>query len=210
MGKTSQAIGKMSRREGVALSTSESVLKLMQRRPFAPGVHGNPKAGAGRRSRLSVYGMQLREKQKAKRLYGLMERQFRNYFAKATSMPGNSGENLARLLETRLDNVVFRLGLAKTRPQARQMVSHALFLVNGKKVNIASYKVRIDDQISVRANKMDKGVFSDLSDRLKHHTVPGWLHLDEATRVGKVVSLPEGEELKEVYDPKLIVEFYSR
>lgn len=202
----------MSRREGVALSTSDSVLKLMQKRPYAPGVHGNPKnsAAGGRRSRLSVYGQQLREKQKAKRLYGVMERQFRIYFKKATAMPGNSAENLGVLLETRLDNVVFRLGFAKTRPQARQMVTHSLFTVNGKKVNVPSYRVRVDDLVAVRDNKREKGVFIDLSERLKHHTVPGWLHLDEAVMNGKVVSLPEGEELKEVYDPKLIVEFYSR
>ncbi len=212
MGKTLKKIGKLSRREGVALSTSESVLKLMQRRPYSPGAHGNPKSASagGHRTRLSVYGQQLREKQKAKRLYGVMERQFRIYFAKATAMPGNSAENLGVLLETRLDNTVFRLGLAKTRPQARQMVTHGLFTVNGKKVNVPSFRVRVDDVVAVRDNKQQKGVFSDLSERMKHHTVPGWLHLDEPTMTGKVVSLPAGEDLKEVYDPKLIVEFYSR
>lgn len=209
MGKTLKKMGKMSRREGVALSASEGVLKLMQRRAYAPGMHGNPRGG-GRRARLSVYGQQLREKQKAKRLYGVMEKQFRNYFKKASAMPGNTAENLSQLLETRLDNAIFRLGLAKTRPQARQMVSHALFMVNGKKVDVPSYKVRIDDEITIRENKRQKGVFSDLDERLRNHTVPGWLHLDEATMTGKVVSLPEGEDLKEVYDPKLIVEFYSR
>lgn len=201
-------MGKMSRREGVALSTGEGVLKLMQRRPYAPGVHGNPKSG--RRTRLSVYGKQLREKQKAKRLYGIMEKQFRNYFKKASRMQGNSAENLSRLLELRLDNVVFRLGLAKTRPQARQMVSHSIFYVNGKKLNIPSYIVQVDDEITIRANKTEKGIFQDLDDRLKHHNVPGWLHLDSSTKAGKVVGLPEGEDLKEIYDSKLIVEFYSR
>jgi len=208
MGKTQNKMGKMSRREGVALSTSESILKLMQSRAYAPGMHGAPQLR--KRSRLSVYGKQLREKQKAKRLYGIMEKQFRNYFNKASLMKGNTAENLGRLLETRLDNTVFRLGLAKTRPQARQMVSHALFMVNGKKVDIPSYKVRIDDVIEIRENKKAKGVFSDLDERMKNHTVPGWLHLDLATKQGKVVSLPAGEDLKEVYDPKLIVEFYSR
>ena len=201
-------MGKMSRREGVALSTSDKVTKLMQRRAYSPGQHGNP-AGR-RRTRLSVYGMQLREKQKAKRLYGVMEKQFRNYFEKASRMPGDTTENLPQLLELRLDNAVYRLGLAKTRPQARQMVSHALFTVNGVKVNVASYKVRVDDVIAIRENKRKKGVFADLDDRLKNHTVPAWLHLDPATHEGKIVSLPVGEDLKEVYDPKLIVEFYSR
>ncbi len=206
-------MGKMSRREGVALSSSDKVTKLMQKRAYSPGQHGNPSAGnaaGGRMVRLSVYGKQLREKQKAKRLYGVMEKQFRNYFDKATRMAGDTTENFPRLLELRLDNVVYRLGLAKTRPQARQLVSHALFSVNGVKVNIPSYKVRVDDVVAIRENKRGKGIFNDLDDRLKNHTVPGWLHLDAATHEGKVVSLPSGEDLKEVYDPKLIVEFYSR
>ncbi len=197
-------MGKMSRREGVALSTSTSTLKVMQKRPYIPGVHG--KAGM-RPAKVSVFGTQLREKQKAKRLYGIMERQFRNYFTKATGMQGNTGENLGRLLEMRLDNAVFRLGFAKTRPQARQMVSHCMFLVNGEKVNIASYSVKVNDTIEIKANKKAKKVFSDLDERLKTHRVPGWLHREG--EVGKVVSLPMGDDLKEAYDPKLIIEFYS-
>jgi len=198
-------MGKMSRREGVALSNSASVLKVMQRRAYIPGVHG--KAG-GFASKQSVYGQQLREKQKAKRIYGILERQFRNYFKKAASMSGNTGEHLARLLETRLDNTVYRLGFAKTRPQARQMVSHAMFWVNGQKVNIPSYQVRIGDIIEVRPNKKGKKLFNDLSERLQTQTPLSWLHREEDTK-GKVVSLPQAEDLKEVYDPKLIVEFYS-
>ncbi len=198
-------MGKLSRREGVALSTSASVLKVMQRRPYVPGQHG--KAG-GFAPKLSVYGQQLREKQKAKRLYGIMERQFRNYFTKAASMSGNTGEHLARLLETRLDNAVYRLGFSKTRPQARQMVSHAMFMVNGVKVNIPSYQVKVGDIIEVRTNKKEKKLFSDLSDRLKTHSTASWLHREDDMR-GKIVNLPQGEDLKEAYDPKLIVEFYS-
>ena len=205
MGKTLKPLGKMSRREGVALSNGASVLKVMQRRAYVPGVHG--KAG-GFAPKLSVYGTQLREKQKAKRLYGIMERQFRNYFKKAASMSGNTGEHLARLLETRLDNTVYRLGFAKTRPQARQMVSHAMFFVNGETVNIPSYQVKIGDIIEVRPNKKAKKLFNDISDRMKNHTVTSWLHREEDTK-GKIVSMPQGEDLKEVYDPKLIVEFYS-
>ncbi len=205
MGKTLKPLGKMSRREGVALSNGASVIKVMQRRPYVPGVHG--KAG-GFAPKLSVYGLQLREKQKAKRLYGILERQFRNYFKQAASMTGNTGEQLARLLETRLDNTIYRLGFAKTRPQARQMVSHAMFLVNGIKVNIPSYQVKVGDIIEVRPNKKAKKLFNDLSDRLKNHTVTSWLHREEDTK-GKIVSVPQGEDLKEVYDPKLIVEFYS-
>lgn len=205
MGKTLKPLGKMSRREGVALSNGTSVLKVMQRRAYVPGVHG--KAG-GFAPKMSVYGLQLREKQKAKRLYGIMERQFRNYFKKAASMSGNTGEHLARLLETRLDNAIYRLGFAKTRPQARQMVSHAMFLVNGVKVNIPSYQVKVGDIIEVRSIKQSKKLFNDLSDRLKNHTVMSWLHREDDMK-GKIVSLPQGEDLKEVYDPKLIVEFYS-
>lgn len=207
MGRTIKTMGKMSRRDGVALSTSDSILKLMSRRAYAPGAHGSPTA---RPAKQSVFGTQLREKQKAKRLYGVMERQFRNYFTKATGMKGNSAENLSRLLETRLDNVVFRMGFAKTRPQARQMVSHALFAVNGQKVDIPSYQVRVDDVIAIRDNKKEKKVFVDLGERLKHHTVPSWLHRETDGTSGKMVSVPQGEDLKEVYDPKMIVEFYSR
>ncbi len=205
MGKNLQPLGKMSRREGIPLSTSSSIIKVMQKRPYAPGAHG--KANAGRPSRLSVYGMQLREKQKAKRLYGMMEKQFRNYFVKASRTEGNTGEALCRLLETRLDNTVFRLGFAKTRPQARQMVSHGMFLVNGVKVDVASYQVRTGEVIEIRANKAAKKVFEDLTDRMKTTTVPGWLHMEGGK--GKVVSVPAGEDLKEAFDPKLIVEFYS-
>lgn len=204
MGKNLRPLGKLSRREGVPLSTSTSVLKVMQRRPYSPGVHGSPTA---RPAKVSVYGQQLREKQKAKRLYGILEKQFRNYFTKAAAMEGNTGEHLSRLLETRLDNVVFRLGFAKTRPQARQMVSHCMFMVNGEMVNIPSYHVRVSDVVEIRSNKQTKKVFSDLVERLKTHKVPGWLHLEEMK--GKVVSAPAGEDLKEAFDPTLIVEFYS-
>ena len=196
--------GKMSRAEGVAISNSISVLKVMQRRPYRPGVHGKLN---DRPRKVSVYGQQLREKQKAKRIYGIMERQFRNYFKKAAAAPGNTGELLARSLEMRLDNTVFRLGFAKTRAQARQAVSHCMFLVNGEVLNIPSYQVRIGDTVEIRPNKAEKKLFSDLADRLKTHTAPGWLHREEMK--GKVVSLPSGEELKEAYDPTLIVEFYS-
>lgn len=206
MAKTQKKVGKMSRREGVALTNSTKVLKVMQKRAYAPGQHGSPN---GRPKRPTSYGLQLREKQKAKRIYGMLEKQFRNYFEKAVKMPGNSQENLARLLETRLDNVIYRLGFAKTRPQARQMASHALFTVNGVKVDVPSYHVRVDDVIALRDNKKDKKMFADLDERMKNHTLPGWLHSEDKFS-GKVVSLPEGEDLKEVYDPSLIIEFYSR
>ncbi len=205
MGKISTPLGKLSRREGVALSNSTSIIKVMQRRPYVPGVHG--KAG-GFAPKISVFGQQLREKQKAKRLYGLMEKQFRNYFTKAAAKDGNTGDNLAQFLEMRLDNVVFRMGFAKTRAQARQMVSHAMMSINGATNNIPSYQVKVGEVIEIRATKAKKKLFSDLSERLKTHTAPGWLFRESDIR-GKIVSLPQGDELVEVYDPKLIVEFYS-
>jgi small subunit ribosomal protein S4 len=181
MGKTLIPRGKMSRREGVPLSTSSSILKVMQKRPYAPGAHGSPNA---RPPKMSGYGTQLREKQKAKRLYGMLEKQFRNYFNKAVNMDGN------------------------TRPQGRQMVSHAMFMVNGQRVNIASYQVRVGDIIEVRQGKQAKKVFADLAERQKTQSVPGWLHREDLMK-GKVVSIPTGEDLKEAFDPTLIVEFYS-
>ncbi len=195
----------MSRREGVPLSASASIMKVMQKRAYAPGVHGK---ADGRAPKVSAYGVQLREKQKAKRLYGIMERQFRNYFVKAKKEQGNTGDHLSRQLEMRLDNVVFRMGFAKTRPQARQMVTHCMFDVNGQKVNIPSYQVRVGDIVEIRGIKKEKKLFIDLAERLKTHTPAGWLVREELGK-GKVVSVPAGEDLKEAFDPKLIVEFYS-
>ncbi|MBU0531786.1 MAG: 30S ribosomal protein S4 [Candidatus Uhrbacteria bacterium] len=203
MGKTLKATCKMCRREGVSLCGKEKC--AAKRRSFAPGQHGPT-----RRSRLSPYGIQLREKQKAKRFYNVMERQFRNYFTKATLQKGNTGETLVRFLEMRLDNVVYRLGFASTRRQARQMVNHALFEVNGQKVNIPSYQVRVGDEITIRESKKNKIIFEGLSEKIAKYTTPAWLHMDAATLSGKVTSVPEGEELKQPFDTKLIVEFYSR
>lgn len=203
MGKMKDTSCKLCRREGVSLCGREKC--AAKRRPFAPGVHG-----PGRRSRLSAYGQQLREKQKAKRLYGILERQFGNYFNKASRQSGNTGDLLVRLLEERLDNVIYRLGFASTRRQARQMVSHAFFEVNGQKVNVPSYQVRVGDEITVRESKANKKMFENISERLAKHEAPGWLHLDAAKLTGKMTSHPEGEDLKQIFDPKLIVEFYSR
>lgn len=197
----------MSRRHGVALH--DGVEKVLARRPFAPGVHGPKQAQA--RSRVSVYGLQLREKQKAKLMFGVRERQFQNYFDKAMNMEGDTGLSLVRLLETRLDNVVYRLGFASTRRQARQFVSHALFLVNGKPLNVPSYCVRIGDVISLKDTKKKKGMIADMLKRLEAARMPSWLMADAAAFSGKVLSMPTADELKqEVFDPKMIVEFYSR
>ncbi|MBU1348970.1 30S ribosomal protein S4 [Patescibacteria group bacterium] len=204
--RTLKVTCKMCRREGVSLCGREKC--ALKRRPYAPGVHGP--TGGKRRFRVTEYGNQLREKQKAKRLYAVNERQFSNYFKKALRMKGNSGENLVRLLELRLDNAVFRAGFAKSRPAARQAVSHAHISVNGKKVNIASYQVKPGDLIAIRETKRTKGVWKSLEEDIKTRQAPSWLATNAATMETKVTSVPDGEELKQPFDPKLIIEFYSR
>jgi small subunit ribosomal protein S4 len=194
---------KMCRREGVSLCGREKC--ALKRRPYPPGVHGP--TGNGRQTE---YGKQMREKQKAKRIYGVSEKQFRNYFKKALTMKGDSGENLVRLLETRLDNSVFRAGFVKSRPAARQAVSHAHVAVNGKRVDIASAQVKPGDLISIRETKRAKGPWKTLSEDLKTRLAPSWLSVDAKAIEAKVTSRPEGEELKQAFDPKLIIEFYSR
>ena len=154
--------------------------------------------------------MQLRQKQKAKRIYGLMEKQFSNYFAKAASRPGDTGVFLKQFLEMRFDNIVFRLGFAKSRAQARQLVGHGLFAVNGKSVDIPSYQLRAGDIVTIKGNKAGKGAFREIKDRLSKHQAPGWLSIDAATATGKVINRPTAEELEQSFDAKLIVEFYSR
>jgi len=176
------------------------------RRNYPPGMHGMKSATR----RLTGYGTQLREKQKAKRLYGLMETQFRNYFEKAKKEKGDTSENMVRHLEMRLDNVIYRLGFARSRSMARQMVSHGLFTVNDKKVNIPSYSVKPNDIIKINGTKSEKKIFESLKDKLKKQETPSWLMIDAAKLEGKVLSAPQGDELKQIFDPKLIVEFYSR
>jgi small subunit ribosomal protein S4 len=176
------------------------------KRNYPPGMHG----AKGATRRISGYGIQLREKQKAKRLYGVLETQFRNYFDKAKKLKGDTSELLVQLLEVRLDNVIYRLGYASSRSMARQMVSHGMFMVNGKKVNIPSYKVKTGDVITVRDNKANKKIFENIKERLKKHETPSWLSMDSDKLEGKVLSVPQGDELKQIFDPKLIVEFYSR
>lgn len=196
---------KFSRREGIPISDRAAHVKALARRPYAPGVHGP----TGNR-RTTEYAKQLREKQKAKRMYGLNERQFRNVFAQATAKLGNTGETLVKLLETRLDNTVYRAGFAKTRAAARQLVSHAHFNVNGKKVNIPSYRVRSGEMIAVRDNKRDKGSWKNVGEILDKHQTPSWLSREQGALVVKVTGAPSGEELKQPFDATLIVEFYSR
>ncbi|MDO8583777.1 MAG: 30S ribosomal protein S4 [bacterium] len=203
--KTLRVTAKQSRREGIQLSDRASHARALARRPYPPGVHGPTGS-----SRMTEYGKQLREKQKAKRLFGLSEKQFRNLFDQARKKKGNSGETLVQLLETRLDNVVYRAGFAKTRAAARQAVSHAHFNIDGGKVNIPSYRVRPGEVISLRENKRAKGNWKGIEEQLTKKEAPSWLALTPADYAVKVVSVPAGTELQQPFDPKLIVEFYSR
>jgi small subunit ribosomal protein S4 len=197
---------KICRREGVSLCGRDNC--ALKKRAYPPGAHG-PKQ-ARRRPRLSSYGIQLREKQKAKRLYNIVEKQFRRYFDEAARKKGDTSEVLVQLLESRLDNVVYRLGFAKTRRQARQIVSHGLVVVNEKRVDIPSFRVSVGDIIGIKESKKEKGVIKENSEGLAKVETPKWLSLDAAVMSGKVTSVPEGEDLRQVFDPTLIVEFYSR
>jgi len=200
---------KMARREGVDLGLKsparavDSKCKLEQK----PGQHG----AGGKRARLSDYAVQLREKQKVKRIYGLLERQFSNYYSKASQLKGNTGENLLRMLEGRLDNVVFRMGFAVTRAQARQLVSHKAIQVNGKKVNLPSYQVQPGDQISVveksRSQLRIKEAL-DLSEEMD--LTPSWVEVDAKQFAGTLKALPDRADLPSDINESLIIELYSK
>lgn len=200
---------KIERREGTQLQLkgerSFSPKSAVVRRPFPPGVHG-PTG----RIRLTPYGVQLREKQKVKRYYGLVEAQFRRYFDKAINQRGNTAVFLMTALEMRLDNVVYRLGFAASRRQARQMVNHGHFAVNGIPTNIPSYSVRVGDIVAVKENKRKSALYAALGERMQKKELPGWLTMNTAAFEGKVTGLPAAEELNQQFNPKLIIEFYSR
>ena len=178
----------------------------LNRRSYPPGQHG----GGKRRAHLTGYGEQLKEKQKAKRIYGLRERQFANYVKKAFRRKGNTAEALLESLERRLDNVIYRLGLAKSREAARQLVSHCHFLVNERSVNIPSYEVKPNQIISPREKSRNKKIFENLAVSLVKHETPVWLFLDANNLTGKVLGRPKTEDIQVNFDPKKIIEFYSR
>jgi small subunit ribosomal protein S4 len=179
----------------------------VSRRPYAPGMHG--KRGQYRR-KTSDYGLQLREKQKARRIYGLLEAQFRRYFADAERQSGVTGTNLLRMLESRLDNVVYRLGIGVSRNQARQMVLHGHVEVNGRKVNIPSYQVKPGDVVAVRDRSRRRPEFRELPQALEGRAVPDWLELDAARLTGRVRNAPTREAVDIPLREELIVEYYSR
>lgn len=160
--------------------------------------------------KVSEYGLQLREKQKAKFIYGVLEKPFRNYYAKAKQMEGMTGENLMRILESRLDNVIFRMGLARTRKEARQIVDHKHVLVNGKQVNIPSYLVKAGDTIEIKENKKGSQRYKDILEATGSNMVPEWLDVDAENLKGSVKELPAREAIDVPVDEMLIVELYSK
>jgi len=208
MARYTGASCKLCRREGQKLflkgERCYSNKCAIGRRPYAPGQHGAMK------KKLSEYGIQLREKQKAKRFYGIFESQFRKYFEMANRRKGITGENLLQLLESRLDNVVYRMGFGTTRAEARQLVTHGHFEVNGKRVNIPSYIVKAGDTIEV-AEKSKKSVrFREILDVTGSKVVPKWLEVDQENLRGKVVALPSREDIDLNIQEHLIVELYSK
>lgn len=175
------------------------------RRGTPPGMHG---AASGRRP--SNYSIQLREKQKARKMYGLLERQFRIYFERALTARKNTGDALLRLLELRLDNVVYRAGFAPSRDAARQIVGHGHVAVNGQRVDIPSYQVRANDRVAIHPSRTGRGHFRDLQKELTKHQPPAWLTVDSADLAATVQTEPDPQELHQSINPQLIVEFYSR
>jgi len=205
MAKSSVPKGKLVRKFGENIFGNPKYDSLLNKKPYTPGQHGPT-----RRRRLSNYGVQLREKQKIKAMYGVLERQFRNYFHKAEKMNGETGTNLLQLLECRLDNVVYRLGLASTRSQARQLVSQAHFLLNNRKCNYPSATVKPGDVIQVRARSKKMEIITEAMKRIKGDIALPWLELDKAKMTGSFLAVPERDEMALTVNEQLVVELYSK
>lgn len=209
MGRYTGPVCKLCRREKEKLflkgSKCTSSKCPVEKRAYVPGQHGQ-----NRRSRLSDYGIQLREKQKIKRIYGLFEKQFRNYYKKADKMAGITGNNLILLLESRLDNIVYRLGFAPSRNAARQLISHRHFNVNGRIVNIPSYLTSEGDLIEVRDKAKKMEVIHASMRRVKTENATPWLELDKANMLGKVIEIPEREQIPLEVKEHLVIELYSK
>jgi small subunit ribosomal protein S4 len=207
MARYTGPVCRLCRREGIKLyikgDKCYSDKCPVSKRAYAPGQHGQ-----NNRKKLSNYGIQLREKQKARRIYGILETQFRQYYEKADRKKGITGENLLRMLETRLDNVVFRLGFANSRPEARQLVRHGHFNVNGRKVDIPSYQIKVGDTVAVRESSRSSEKFKALAEVAR--TTPEWLSTDMEKLEGKVVAEPKREDIQIPVQETLIVELYSK
>ena len=208
MARTIQPDCRQCRREGckLFLKGERCTTKkcAMERRPVIPGQHGNSR----RRVAFSEYGTQLREKQKVKRMYGILENQMREYYETAERMKGVTRENMLSLIERRLDNVVYRMGIGASRKQCRQIVNHGHITVNGKRVDIASYRVKVGDVIAIKENKQDIDAFKSLKDT--KIVTPKWLEFDPATLSGKILALPKREDIDSDIKEQLIIEMYSR
>jgi small subunit ribosomal protein S4 len=208
MSRYTDANCKLCRREGQKLflkgERCYSSKCAIERRNYAPGQHGQA------RKKMSEYGVQLREKQKAKRFYGVQETQFRNLFDKAAKKHGKTGENLMILLESRLDNVIFRLGFARTRKEARQIVGHKHVLVNGKRVNIPSYQIKAGDTVEIREKSKGSQRYKDILEVTGARLVPEWLEADQENLSGTVKALPTREQIDVPVNEMLIVELYSK
>jgi small subunit ribosomal protein S4 len=197
---------KLSRREGTDLYLKSRGVSLEKKCKLdkVPGQHGENKA------RLSDYGVQLREKQKVRRIYGVLERQFRNYFKEAARSKGSTGENLLRLLECRLDNVVYRMGFGSTRAESRQLVSHKAILVNGQSVNIPSYQVKAGDVVAVREKSKKQTRIQDSVTVAEQAGLPAWVEVDAKALQGTFKSVPDRSDLPSEINESLIVELYSK
>ncbi|HFE63365.1 MAG TPA: 30S ribosomal protein S4 [Caldithrix sp.] len=209
MARYTGPVCKLCRREGEKLflkgARCYSAKCSFEKRSYAPGQHG-----VGRRSKLSEYGVQLREKQKVKRIYGVLEAQFRNYYFKATRQKGVSGENLLKILESRLDNVVYRMGFASSRNQARQLILHRHFTVNNRLVNIPSYLLRPGDLVAVREKSRKLSAIHESMKRLKEESMLPWLRLDKATMTGEYLDVPSRQDIPVTVQENLIIELYSK
>jgi small subunit ribosomal protein S4 len=203
-----QSVCRICRREGMKLylkgTRCETDKCAFERRAFAPGQHGQ------KRRKDTEYGLQLREKQKVKRIYGLFEKQFRRYFVIASRKKGVTGETLLQLLEQRLDNVIYKMGFAESRNQARQVVRHGQVLVNGKKVDIPSYSLKAGDKVSIREQYKDNVILKKAMEQLQKRGVPGWLEVDTDTLSGVFKKVPTKEEIALPVQEQLIVELYSK
>ena len=208
MARYTGSVCKLCRREGTKLFLKGdrclSGKCAIEKHPSVPGQHGN-----GRKN-VKEYGVQFREKQKAKRYYGVLENQFKGYFEKAEKTEGVAGENLLNLLERRFDNVIYRIGLANSRKEARQLVTHGHFRINGKKVNIPSLIVRAGDVITLREESRSSEKFKALIESLDSHITPKWIELDKAQVVAKVAALPQRDDVDFPFEEHLIVELYSK
>lgn len=211
MARYTGPVCKLCRREGEKLflkgERCHTPKCAIEKRGYPPGMHGRRRQF---RRRMSDYGLQLREKQKAKRIYGVMERQFRRYFHEALKVKGMTGATLLQTLERRLDNVVMRLGLADSRAQARQLVTHGHITINGRRMNVPSYLVDVGDVVGVRSQSRKNGYFDARTELLDPGIVPEWLRLDAGEMQGRVMDLPAREQIQEPINEQLVVEYYSR